>query len=231
MAVEWNSTLGGGGEMWLTWRSEVTQALTSLAGQPGRIRAIVWMQGENDATQPAWARAYAANLDSLRSSMIQHLQNLGWQCSGMAFVCGRVLPNQTYAAAVRLAQTEQDVVVDTDDLKTLDSVHYDAGSVALLGTRFADAILAWPGERLRDYELDAAATNNGIRVRWRTPLDTTITLEASRDSVAWFPTLVEPARVSLRSETFGIADRIMIYRLSSPHSALGRSSGSVLPFP
>ncbi|MCP5524706.1 MAG: hypothetical protein H7A46_24530 [Verrucomicrobiales bacterium] len=213
LAENWHNN-DGGGEMWDLWQSEVRDALGSLEADGATIRAIVWMQGENDATRLEWSDSYAANLKKLRGDMLQYLASLGWNSSSTLFVCGRVLDNQPHSAEVRLAQTQQEVAVDTDDLNTLDGVHYDADSVAVLGTRFADAILAGTGTRLLDYALVAKPDPGGVLIRWRCPLDTTIALETTADFLTWAPLVSEQVRVSVRMREINAADSMQVFRLS-----------------
>ena len=124
-----------------------------------RLRGFVWMQGERDASTAADAQAYGTRLhEFVRQARLALAE------PELPVVIGRInAPDRIYRAAVRRAQSDIalsvpfSACVDTDDLTLLDSVHYDAGSLVILGRRFAAALAAVEAER--------AATNPRIKDR------------------------------------------------------------------
>lgn len=119
------------------------------------VAAVLWMQGERDATSPEAGRAYFENLVELVQSLRRDLA-----VPELPFLLGLVNPPpERYPArkAVRDAQRRAAAeipgvhLLETDDLtKWSDALHYDTEGVLELGRRFAEAVLRVVGEERTD---------------------------------------------------------------------------------
>lgn len=104
------------------------------AGLKLPVSAILWMQGEEDATRPDWAQAYEANLSAALSAM-----RAGWAQTDTPLILGRIGRGFPYAEQVRQAQarvqahTPRSALVDTDAYPLQDGVHYAAAGQMALG--------------------------------------------------------------------------------------------------
>lgn len=110
---------------------------------------ILWMQGEQDATDAAWAHAYGDNLTVLFREM-----RTKWADAGARIVFGRIgaAPGLRYADEVRTAQAQvaaahPDVaMVDTDGLSLqADRLHLDGRGEIGLGDAFYRAAFSEVG--------------------------------------------------------------------------------------
>lgn len=119
-----------------------TQFIDYVDSKPGTPGCIVWIQGETDAGVSADANAYEANLTSVIAT---------WRAQWgetLPIVIVRVSANATlsFKTAVRTAQSNvwsanksTMMLIDTDDLPMLDTLHYTADGYITLGTRCGDA--------------------------------------------------------------------------------------------
>lgn len=114
----------------------------ALAG--GRLAAMVWIQGEQDATDAADAAAYEANLTTF-------ISDVRLEFPGLPFVIVKLHTSNpgSQKAVVRAAQVAVAAavsgvtLVDADDLALQgDNLHYTTESYFTLGNRIGAAILA-----------------------------------------------------------------------------------------
>lgn len=117
------------------------------------IRGMVWMQGETDAwyQDPARANAYEQNLTAFIASVRSDLK-----VADLPFIIGRISPSWNWSggghgAIVRQAQYDvsqtvaNTLMINTDDLElNPDLAHYSTSGQLLLGSRFAEAMVAIP---------------------------------------------------------------------------------------
>jgi len=123
---------------------DTEQALLSQGIGPN-LRALCWMQGEQDAVQQTAADAYQAALQALYDDV-----RLYTSYPSLPIVVARIRgldPSGTYAATVRAAQAafvaanSAAVLVDTDGMvMACDNVHYNAAGMKALGQAFYDAV-------------------------------------------------------------------------------------------
>ena len=123
---------------------DTEQALLSQGIGPN-LRALFWMQGEQDAVQQTAADAYQAALQALYDDV-----RLYTSYPSLPIVVARIRgldPSGTYAATVRTAQAafvaanSAAVLVDTDGMAMAgDNVHYNAAGMKALGQAFYDAV-------------------------------------------------------------------------------------------
>jgi hypothetical protein len=129
--------------------STIAAAISGLTGFGVKKynSAILWMQGETDASDPTCAPAYYANLDVFLTGVRSE-----WLLSGsVPFIIGRIAePAWQYAATVRVAEalvsSENPVtlMVSTDGFPlTSDSKHYIGSGQVLLGAAMYGAYLAY----------------------------------------------------------------------------------------
>ncbi len=110
------------------------------------VSAILWMQGEEDATDPAKAAAYEANLRDLFAHM-----RADWAGFDTPIIFGRIgaAAHEAYADAVRSAQGAVDqadpaaTMVDTDSFALqADHLHLTGAGQVQLGTAMAAALIS-----------------------------------------------------------------------------------------
>ena len=111
------------------------------------VLAVCWMQGENDATNPASAPIY----DKLLSNLIADLR-FYFENDNLPFVIGQIKTPDDVAGQAQVIEMQKKVVeadqfctlVDTSDLsmKHDDGWHFDYQSMLTLGRRFAEAAVA-----------------------------------------------------------------------------------------
>ncbi|MBQ8884784.1 MAG: hypothetical protein IJY62_00195 [Clostridia bacterium] len=126
----------------------VKNGLSSMEkeGLTPRIRAILWMQGEHDATQKQFAEAYESNLQALIGA-------LRAEFGDVYFLIGQIAANSPnnsrYAPTVIAAQNavseqmENVFVIDTADLPLdiqKDAWHWQLPEMLELGNRFGEFI-------------------------------------------------------------------------------------------
>jgi hypothetical protein len=149
----WNEWGVDAAELYAVLQQWLTAALADLRGQglvPG-VRGICMMQGESDATDAAWAEAYAARLAALVQRFRADLV-AGGAASAVPFVIGMIhkeLPPADFPWVEPVRQAQQSVAataprcatVDTGVLTLCDDgIHFDTSGVILLGGEFAAAL-------------------------------------------------------------------------------------------
>jgi hypothetical protein len=149
LAGPWNPN--GSGSAYTTFKSRVTAAMTNLAGQSPMIAGMIWMQGETDANNVAYANAYAANLTNLIAKV-----RSDFSTPNMPFVVGRITDLSIYGfPGVVQVRTAQETVpgqvghaswINTDDIDMNPAVpgHYIASGQIQLGIRFANEFTTIP---------------------------------------------------------------------------------------
>jgi lysophospholipase L1-like esterase len=149
LAGPWNPN--GSGSAYNTFKSRVQAAMASLVGRSPEIAGMIWMQGETDANNSAYANAYAANLANLIAKV-----RSDFATPDMPFVVGRITDLSVYgfpgAAQVRTAQeTVPGQVghaswINTDDIDMNPAApgHYSASGQIELGIRFANEFITTP---------------------------------------------------------------------------------------
>lgn len=118
-----------------------TAALRAQGLRP-RVAAVVWMQGEADAADPARAAAYRANLTALLAAIRER-----WAKADTPVVVGRIPDFGAQAAQVRAAQAQVDaadpltVTADAEGLPMQpDGLHIAAAGQLRLGEAMAAAL-------------------------------------------------------------------------------------------
>lgn len=127
--------------------SEDAQDALVNAGFVPRVRAILWMQGEQDATNLTYANNYQANLAALFTAMRDE-----WADDLTSIIVGRLSSNQTgltYRATVRTAQTLATMgdlnsfLIDTDSYPLrVDNLHFTGAGQIMMGADMYAATLA-----------------------------------------------------------------------------------------
>lgn len=146
LAADWNPNPDSMGPQYKMFKSRVDAALANLtdAGKKPIVVGMIWMQGEDDSTNQAFAEAYQANLLNL----IKRART-DFQAPEMRFVIGRI----TYMAKLWSTEERIDIVraaqqkvpeidknaawFDTDDLLWCYYGHYGTKGQIELGLRFA----------------------------------------------------------------------------------------------
>lgn len=131
----------------------VMERAAQLAQSEGKklsLKGVIWMQGENDATNQTWANAYGVNLSNMMAAILSQWQSI---CSvyghsydaGTRKIIGRINgvndSSEVYRATVRQAQADycsnsanNATLIDTDGYPQLDIVHYSATGQIQFGT-------------------------------------------------------------------------------------------------
>ena len=152
LAVDWNKSGGS------SYSAAMTVWANAVAADPTlttRTPIIVWGQGEADASYAPYASAYGTNLASLFTNIaadVPFFSGCKKVIHALSPTTGTdpTAPAYTNAAAVRSAQsayaaanTSTVSLIETSDLSTYDSVHYDAASMLTLARRDGTAVAAW----------------------------------------------------------------------------------------
>jgi hypothetical protein len=148
----WSSS---GGDCYNTLKTRINAAMANLtaAGKNPAIAGMIWMQGEDDSTIPAYASAYATNLKNLVTSV-----RTTYNVPSMKFVAGRITymgqlwgsPQPQLCDLVRNAQWNNPFnisnysCVNTDDLQWAYYGHYGTQGQIDLGIRFANQFAPVP---------------------------------------------------------------------------------------
>jgi hypothetical protein len=147
LAVEWNPNPEAIGPRYKVFKQRVDAALANLkkAGKNPEIVGMIWMQGENDSTNPAYAKAYEKNLQNLIAKV-----RSDFNAPDMKFVAGRITTMSklwTTPENIELVRKAQENIaktnknaswIDTDDLKWAYYGHYGTQGQIDLGIRFAN---------------------------------------------------------------------------------------------
>jgi hypothetical protein len=109
-----------------------------LAMESGRVRGILFHQGESDSGNPAWVGKVAEIVADLRADL-----GLG---DDVPFLPGEQPPTACCGGHNALvnqlpAQIPSTVVISAQGLTVHDAYHFDTPSVRILGERYADAFL------------------------------------------------------------------------------------------
>lgn len=140
---------GLAGEGYRVWHQTVEDALAALEadGLEPRVRGMVWMQGESDASRPDYAAAYAANLTHLIARVREDTGVVD-----LPFVAAQVdcrggcdaHRDEVNAAIEAVAEADPAVATfPTEDLLRYpaDVWHYQGPGVRSMGQRFAARLL------------------------------------------------------------------------------------------
>lgn len=118
---------------------EMMVARSELAMQSGRVRGILFHQGESDCGQSAWVGKVATIVGNLKQRL-----SLG---EDVPFIAGE-LPyssqcqgHNPYVGQLPI-QLPEAVVVSAEGLDIFDDYHFDSPSVRTFGQRYADAFLS-----------------------------------------------------------------------------------------
>ena len=134
------------------YTNAVRRAQKALADAPpgkGRIRGVLWLQGESDATEPRYA-AYSAKLSTLIQSLRSDLNEPELPfiaCTIGTFINSNNYPRVAEINEVLLTLPDREphtACVDARDLTGHigDNMHYSTESQRIIGSRFADAYLS-----------------------------------------------------------------------------------------
>lgn len=129
-------------ELFAETETEITEARATLEaeGAPPQVTAILWMQGEQDATEPEKATAYGVNLVNLFAQMRR-----GWTAARTPILFGQVNGRSGFELGeiVRDAQHGVDVADPDADMATTDGlalqpdrIHLSAAGQIGLGAAF-----------------------------------------------------------------------------------------------
>ena len=124
----------------IDWDSayDMMVARTRLAMESGRVRGILFHQGESDSGQQAWVGKVAEIVADLKADL-----GLG----DVPFLPGELPPTACCGGHNALvnqlpAQIPNTVVISAQGLTVHDAYHFDTASVRIFGQRYADAFLA-----------------------------------------------------------------------------------------
>jgi hypothetical protein len=122
------------------WNSayDMMIARTRLAMESGRVRGILFHQGESDSEQDVWVGKVAEVVADLRA-------DLGL-ADDVPFLAGELAPTACCSAHNRLVnllpmQIPSAAVVTAQDLTAHDNYHFDSPSIRTFGARYAQAFL------------------------------------------------------------------------------------------
>lgn len=108
------------------------------------LKYVLWLQGESDADAGvAASNAYLTNIQAMYDDMILNYTGM---TASTPFIVGSIKPDKTNATIINTAlstfATNNSAVeyVDLTDLTFFDPNHYDAASLATIGTRYAGAL-------------------------------------------------------------------------------------------
>lgn len=158
LAVNWNPN--GSGAVYNVFKSRVDAALANLtaAGKSPVISGMIWMQGESDAMNPAYAAAYQTNLTNFIAKV-----RSDFSTPAMPFVIGRINISQYWGTPADNALVRDSQVavanqvanvswIETEDIPVwngsepghADPDHYSSQGQLILGTRFANVFNTAP---------------------------------------------------------------------------------------
>jgi hypothetical protein len=147
LAADWNPNPDAMGPRYKVFKARVDAAMANLtkAGKNPTIVGMIWMQGEDDSTNPAFAKAYENNLKNLVAEVRSDSN-----APDMKFVLGRITTmgklwsTPEIIEIVRKAQenvpnyVKNSAWINTDDLQWGYYGHYGTKGQIDLGIRFAD---------------------------------------------------------------------------------------------
>jgi len=147
LAVCWNPGADASdpsmGDCYSGWLSTVRDGLAAMEDDY-EIAGMIWMQGESDAYNQAYALAYADNIRHLIERVREDVS-----AAEMPFAMGIIdCIDCPYRGVVRAAQadvaaeSETVLAVETEDLpQNMDYIHFDGSGMRTLGERLAGALL------------------------------------------------------------------------------------------
>lgn len=149
--VEWNKAVSG--SAYTAAVAALNAAYTADPTLASYTPVIVWGQGESDANDNTATANYAANLPTFFTNLegdvpwlagCRKVINLLWPSNGLEY------PGSGNNATIRAAQAAYAAAhptlvhtVETSDLSTYDTIHFDDASTKTLGQRDAAAVAAW----------------------------------------------------------------------------------------
>jgi hypothetical protein len=149
LATTWNSN---GGAIYNVFKSRVNAAIGNLtsAGKAPSISGMIWMQGESDAMNHAYAAAYATNLTNLIGQV-----RSDFHTPDMPFVVGRITDYYEWGTTAdnTLVRNAQMTVpgqvghaswINTDSLEWAYGGHYGTRGQIDLGLLFANQFTPVP---------------------------------------------------------------------------------------
>jgi hypothetical protein len=150
LGANWNPATGNSYSM---FKQRVDAAIQNLqnAGLVPSIEGMIWMQGEDDATNTTFANAYKTNLTNFVSAVRND-----FSVPNMKFVAGRITwapeiwSSHATVAKVRNAQEtissyiSKSSWINTDDLEWACYEHYGTQGQIDLGNRFANQFAVVP---------------------------------------------------------------------------------------
>lgn len=150
---DWNKTGGAAyANALATWDAAVTRDPDLLNCTP----IIIWGQGETDSSSSGWTAAYASGLSALFTN-IETDRSFFAGCKKIIHMlyptCGLdTSPGFANCATIRAAETAYQVAnptlvatVETSDLTTYDTIHYNDASTTTLAARDAAVVRGWIG--------------------------------------------------------------------------------------
>jgi hypothetical protein len=161
LQFDWNSRRNASKFDDLLAQIDLCIPLIQAAGDTPVLRAFIWMQGENDATDLNWAEAYFENLknffDDFANEWSTRCATFSIPLSNYNIVIGRINgendPSMIHRDTVRQAQEDfcalpgyRGLLIDTDAYPFMDVVHYSAaGNITFGDDVFAALQTTTPG--------------------------------------------------------------------------------------
>lgn len=143
LAAHWRASVDGGGNpgVWHAhFRAQWTALLAANAG--ATPIAVVWMQGESDATQETWAADYEDRLVNLIAEIRSYVgvAALPFYITTMTADFAPTYRSDVDNAQVAIAAADNAAhLIDLGDQDDLgDNTHFDAASLARIGDRIAN---------------------------------------------------------------------------------------------
>ena len=147
LRVQWRPPSAGGttGDLYTNWVKFYHEALSKLdpAFEP-EIAGMIWMQGESDTGDPAFANEYESNLTNFIKDIRAEVKkpNMPFVLATISkFDAWKAYGDVVRAAEAKVAETVPHCATfPTDDYGQCDPWHYDTPGMVSLGQRFARAM-------------------------------------------------------------------------------------------
>jgi len=144
LADEWVPYDPGPGtaRLWTRLFDDFLPAMLAQTPRP-TIGAFIWIQGEADADNAAWAAAYQANWDAFANAVRTELGDIPIIDVLLHVACIKPHTAVVRAAKTAVAGTYSWIhLVNVDDLVLADGLHFNGVGYRTLGSRLASTILA-----------------------------------------------------------------------------------------
>jgi hypothetical protein len=170
--TQWNSSTppqgSNNGYVYRNFKSAVTAALAKIgAGNTYQIDGMLWLQGEQDATNSTDAGLYQTNLTNLIADVrTNYGTKLPFIIGGIGFTAADANRATVQQAFTNVAATVSNVrYFNDDDLNPTNNLHFTASAMQTIGQRFATNLEAVP----EPASLVGAAAGGAMLLRRRQP--------------------------------------------------------------